>query len=148
MVSLVIGFIGEIMKYGLLFLFFVSSTSFAEKYICLADIVTGFRYSETSEKWVQTKFIADDKYIISESDSESYAFKVVEIGSKYPLANCKEGFNEYGFLFCDDFKFQKKNGRYIRSYTVGYFNVLPSLNEISDSTSDTPFLEIGKCSPI
>jgi len=140
------------MKYGLLVLFFVSSTSFAEKYICLADTVTGFKYSETSEKWVQTKFIADDKYIISKSDTESYAFKVVEIGSKYPVANCAEDFGEYGYLICggagQDFRFQKKNGRYIRSSVMGYFNVLPSSNGITDSTSDTPYLEIGKCSPI
>ena len=139
------------MKYGLLVLFFVSSTSFAEKYICLADIVTGFKYSETSEKWVETGFLADDKYIISESDTERYAFEVVKIGSKYPEANCEEGFGEYGFLICNgagqDFRFQKKNGRYIRSNVMGYFNVLPSSNGITDSTSDTPFLEIGKCSP-
>ena len=139
------------MKYGLRFLFFVSSTSFAEKYICLADILTGFKYSENSEKWVQAGFLANDKYIISESDTESYAFKVVKIGDENSIANCVEGFGEYGFLHCkgvgQDFRFQKKNGRYIKSSIMGYFNVLPSLNGISDSTSDTPYVEIGKCSP-
>ena len=139
------------MKYHFLVLLLVSSICSAEQYICIAETSAGFNYSETSKKWESTRFNTEKKYIISESDSEYYAREVVRIGSDYPVASCVEGFNSHGYLLCSssfhDFRFQKENGRYLISYFGGYYNVMPSLNEITDSTSDTPFMEIGKCSP-
>ncbi|GAA4350632.1 hypothetical protein [Kangiella taiwanensis] len=141
------------MKYGVLVLLLTTSPCFAEQYICVADMSTGFSYSESTKRWKETSFRTDEnKYIISKSDFGKYVLKVTQIGSKYPLAYCEQTFNEQGYLFCSglggEFKMQKDNGRYILSYTLGYYNVLPSVNEITDSSSDTPLLEIGKCSPL
>jgi len=73
------------------------------------------------------------------------------MGDDYPMAKCKDDFNEFGYLFCqgseDTFKFNRKNGRFLSVYAFGYFNVLPEVNEITDKSSATPSMEIGKCSP-
>ena len=40
----------------------------------------------------------------------------------------------------------KSNGRYIRSNTLGFVNVLPdAYGNLNDNTSDDPYVEIGKC---
>ena len=43
-----------------------------------------------------------------------------------------------------DFRFNKNNGRYLYSFPYGYYDVLPPR---IDGESDTPLIEIGKCSP-
>lgn len=122
-----------------------------EKYLCVSDRSTGFRYDESSKSWEQARFKANRKYIISKSDDKEYTFKVIRIGENYPICYCMQGFNEPGYLFCQgpggDFRFNKKNGRYILIYSIGYYNVLPDSMFLTDENSDTPFIEIGKCSP-
>ena len=81
------------------------------------------------------------------SDPE-YEVKLLE-GGTY-VASCIRGFNEYGYLHCDGtsgiFKMNKSNGRYIRSNTLGFVNVLPdAYGNLNDNTSDDPYVEIGKC---
>jgi len=141
------------MKYVILVFLLATSTCFAEQYICVADMATGFSYSESTKRWNETNFRTDEnKYIISKSDFGKYVLKATKIGSDYPLAYCEHTYDEHGYLFCSglggEFKMNKGNGRYIKSFTLGYYNVLPSVNEITDSSSDTPHLEIGKCSPL
>lgn len=124
-----------------------------EKYLCVPDLATGFRYNKSSRGWEQANFKTDHKYIISKSDDKkSTYFKVNKIGEIYPWWGCAEGFNESGFLFCSgiggEFKFNKKNGRYILANLIGYFVVLSDSPLFpTDEKSDTPFIEIGKCSP-
>ena len=63
-------------------------------------------------------------------------------------------FNTPGYLYCESdigslyFTFNKSNGRFLFSSGSGYVNVLPELNKITDESSETPFLEIGRCSPL
>jgi hypothetical protein len=128
----------------------------AEQYLCVDDLVTGFSYDVRSKKWKSTNFNAGSKLIISKpSDKDpkflKYIFIIKEIGEDFPIAKCNTGFDDYGYLMCDNigngtFHFNKRNGRYVRSYTTGYFNVLPGVNDLTDATSDTPIVAIGKCS--
>jgi len=122
-----------------------------EKYLCVAERATGFAYNEISKSWENMNFKTDAKYIISKSNAKGYSFKVTKVGEDNPEFECEKGFNEYGYLLCGEgigeFKFNKKNGRFIKVYLFGYFNVLPEVNKFTDKSSDTPFMEIGKCSP-
>jgi hypothetical protein len=114
-------------------------------------MTAGFVFNMTSKNWEHATFKANSKYVMSKPEDGSSAFVVREIGKSFPIAICKKDFYEAGFLFCDgpsgEFKFNRINGRYISTYLMGYFNVVPSVNEITDATSDTPNVEIGKCSP-
>jgi len=72
------------------------------------------------------------------------------IGRDYVWFGCKEGFDDSGFLRCEtehwgQFKFNKKNGRFLRVFPFGYYYVIPGF--VTDEMSDTPFIEIGVCSP-
>jgi hypothetical protein len=73
------------------------------------------------------------------------------MGDDHAMVLCKDDFSESGFLFCQglggEFRFNRRNGRFLNVYLLGYFNVVPGTNKITDESSDTPFMEIGKCSP-
>jgi len=134
-----------------LVLFIVPTVSLADQWLCVADQATGFLYNESSKKWKQTEFTVDDsKYIVAPNKgNKDYKYSVTKIGAKGPEAQCELGFNDFGFLFCSmdsQFKMNKDNGRFIRIYDHGYFNVLPDVNSITDENSSTPLIEIGKCS--
>ncbi len=120
-----------------------------EKYLCVPDLITGFRYNNYSKTWEQANFKTDYKYIITRSQFKEYAFDVIKIGDNYPTSLCKEGF-KYGVLHCSgttNFKFNKKNGRYLKTYVIGYWTVDPDCNIVpTDEKSGSPYIEIGKCS--
>ena len=126
----------------------------AEQYLCVPDKATGFAYNKNSRTWEQANLTTNRKYIVSKSDDEHfkrYAFVVIEIGQTIPRAICEKGFSDGGYLEClgvFDFRFNKKNGRYILTHTLfGYIDVLPNGYFPTDEKSTTPFIEIGKCSP-
>ena len=132
---------------------FVTSFAFAdEQYLCTADSSNGFYFNKSAKIWQRTKFKADSKYTISKPEGSKWAFVIRKVRNFSPIATCKDGFDEAGLLFCKgkgyDFRFNRKNGRYLSAYLLGYFNVLPGTNDLSDATSETPFIEIGTCSPI
>ncbi len=86
--------------------------------------------------------------MISKPDHGTETFVVRKIGQSFPIARCKDDFNKVGFLFCEgwrEFRINRTNGRFIAAFILGYFNV--GVDEITDETSDTPSIEIGKCSP-
>jgi hypothetical protein len=120
-------------------------------YLCVSESSAGFRYDKQTKTWKGTNFRTDDKYLIAPSKSPNYAFQVTRVGESSPAVSCDNGFNEPGYLHCEgiggEFKFNRRNGRFLFAFVTGYFNVIPSLNDITDETSDTPFIEIGKCSP-
>ncbi|OFA33289.1 hypothetical protein BAE46_00845 [Glaciecola punicea] len=129
----------------------ISFAASAEQYLCISDASTGFYFNDKSNSWKQANFkVSDNKYLITTFKDESYKYQIQKMGSDSVLAYCEDEFSEPGFLFCEgillDFKFNKVNGRFIKTYTAGYYNVLPKINEITDKDSDTPTMEIGKCS--
>jgi len=130
--------------------------SFAvDAYLCLPHSTTGFKYDKNLGDWKTNNFGNRDKYIVSKSKLPGYAWKVTKYMKTAPIYVCEEDFNNSGYLFCEEtgeFRMNKHNLRYIRTYILGYYN----LNVKDDNGkvkpeeegSSTPFIEIGKCSPL
>jgi len=132
-------------------LFLFSLVASAEQYLCVPDKMTGFAYDEKTKAWITTQFRTDFKYIIASAKNGRDAFTLTKIGEKEPEGYCKDGFNDPGYLHCENlggyFKFNRANGRYLAVFTLAYYNVGVGLLSQSDSGSDTPAMQIGKCSP-
>ena len=117
------------------------------KWICIADSATGFSYQ--GGKWVPTNFNVEGKrYLISKKqyrqNKNDMRYHVTRIGRQYAYACQKDSPNEFGMIFCQDiieFKFNVNALRYMSIYSVGYFMG-------NDEDSDTPYIEIGTCSPL
>jgi len=138
------------MKKVIFFLLF-TGVAVAEQYLCVAEHSTGFSYDKATKEWKNTNFKTSTNYLVSKADGTKYAWQVTEIGKTRPSFRCESDFDEYGYLSCSgiggDLNFNKKNGRFLHSYLIGYYIVLPEVNKLTDEGSDTPFIEIGKCSP-
>jgi len=124
---------------------------FSEQYLCVADMMAGSIYEESTKEWMSAEFKAGGrKWIISPSKDGRNFYDLKKMGDSVALAGCKEDFSSHGFLFCEGvgfyFGFNKHNGRYTRSSVFGYYNVVPKKNDMTDEESDTPVIEIGKCS--
>ena len=131
----------------------------AEQYLCIAEQSSGFRFDETTKSWKSAIFKTDHKYILrnkKEGDSKffdaEYKLVVTEVGFDYPICICTDDADKYGHVRCNcfpdgGFKFNKKNLRFLNIFSMGYVNVLPDQNKTTDSTSASPNMEIGKCSP-
>ena len=129
----------------------VPTDSRTGQYLCVSERSAGFKFDARADSWASTNFRTEAKYLVAPSKNAQYAFQITKVGENIPTASCEDGFNEPGYLLCTgiggEFKFNRDNGRFLLVYAIGYFNVLPKLNQITDEKSDTPFLEIGKCSP-
>jgi hypothetical protein len=137
----------------------MSINCYADSYLCVADKASGFQF--TKPNWEASNFRTENKYLIQASGVDRFPLQVIKVGGRVPVIMCKEEFNSAGFLHCDSggpldmlgivlgehFTFNHKNLRYMRVVPRGYINVVPG-NEISDSKSGTPHIEIGKCSRI
>lgn len=129
-----------------IFLFFFSSISLADGYVCIADKSTGFKYDKNQRTWTTATFnVSDSKYTLTQSNGQ---WKWNKFGEQniFP-SNCGQ-FNEYGYLRCSpimsSLSFNKKNLRYMLIYEVGYV----SGGIVGTEGGDTPNMEIGKCSPM
>jgi hypothetical protein len=130
--------------------------SFAvEAYMCLPNNTTGFQYNKILGSWKTADFKTSDKYIVSKSKLPGYAWKVTKYMKIAPMYVCEEDFNNAGYLFCEEtgeFRMNKHNLRYIRTYILGYYNLHVKDDDgkvkTEDERSSTPLIEIGKCSPL
>lgn len=118
----------------------LSSPALSEEWVCIPDQAAGFKW--LNGRWTQTTFnVSDHTYIISSTSPDSYS--VTATGSQYPDHRCL-GFTE-SELLCGDvrwsFVFNKTTMRYQEHYGFGYTNG-------GDSVHNTPFVEIGRCSPL
>jgi len=78
---------------------------------------------------------------------------VKKIGQTLPTYTCLEDFSKQGQIYCrgfGEFKFNRENGRFLRTYTLGYYNDTPGKPDsfFGAEGENTPAVEIGKCSPI
>ncbi len=132
----------------LCFLFLTHAVTAAEdkKWICVANAATGFSYQ--NGKWVATNFnIKDSRYIVSKKQTiitKEMIYHVTKVGEEYGYECDKDSPSEYDWIICKggDFRFNVNTLRYILAYLVGY-TYWPE----GDKDSDTPFIEIGTCSP-
>jgi hypothetical protein len=76
---------------------------------------------------------------------------VYEVGAtdSFPLF-CKDDFNGAGYLFCsgigDEFRFNRGTLRFVHSFNFGCID--PPDSFWGKEGEATPFIEIGKCSPV
>ena len=113
-------------------------------YLCVAEKATGFSFNETTKDWDSTDFFVDDrKYVISKAKAEDYIWSVTKIGINIPTALCKYDFTSAGFIKCSgyssQFWFSRDRLKYLYTESMGYWS-LPN--------DYTPYMEIGKCSPL
>ena len=131
----------------LLITFLLSFNVFAQQtYICIADASTGFTFNKTTKNWISTNFnVQNQKFILSQKN-ELWHWKQVGV-SESGTIECGE-FNTAGFLHCSafgqDLSFNKSNLRFTLSERVGY--VIGERLGVEGSL--TPYMTIGKCSPL
>jgi hypothetical protein len=119
----------------------------SDAYLCVADKATGFKFDETSGQWNGVNFNVDSsKYLVRRvlPENEPYSkWEVKQVGKVSIMVFCDNNFNISGVLLCEDlyhhFLMNNESLKYQYTYKSGY---------MSDSPGDTPFIEIGKCSPM
>ena len=114
------------------------------KWLCIADSATGFSYEKG--QWLPRKFnVENEKWILEKridarkNNKSKYFLK--KYGKKFIWSSCKKG--NHNWITCkkvNDFLMNTKTKRYIMTYKGSYAYG-------RDEIGDTPFIEIGKCSP-
>jgi len=136
---------------AMVMVFFFVVPAYAEDiYFCFADKSTGFVYDKDLKEWVNSNYQGDHKYIVSKLNVKGKIWEVKKLGNDASVSICEDHFNESGILLCDgicEFKMNKINRRYILTCDVGYYYSGEGM-KYSDEKSATPFIQIGKCSPI
>jgi len=130
--------------------------SWAEGYICTADRVTGF--SSKGGEWKSADFEPNRTFIVSPATQEqalsstSFAipdakWNVLVLGDKRPTNVCPQ-FDTTGNLICpgpfSEFRMNKDSYRFLYAYLSGYWDRIPPGSE----AGDTPYIAIGKCTPM
>lgn len=121
-------------------------------YICTADMATGF--SHKGGAWSSANFEPNRKFIVSRTaQGEQSAsvpdakWSVLVLGDKGPSNGCPE-FDTLGNLVClgpfSEFRMSKDSLRFLYSYLSGYWDRPP----LGSEAGDTPYIAIGKCSPM
>jgi hypothetical protein len=126
----------KLKSYVFLLMLVTLSESNAQTYLCAADKATGFKNNRG--EWVESHFTTNEKYILKWNNSH---WSWIRVGEKFGgMCNAK---NEEVFSCDMSFEhliFNKRLMRFIYSNPGGY--ALEALK------SDTPYMAIGKCSPI
>ncbi len=135
----------------ILFALLSASAYAAESYLCVADMATGFKFDKNRKEWKTTAFKAGNKYVLTKSKHEGYAWEVKKVGIRITQSWCKKDFDKYGFLLCDGFfafKFNKNNLRFLNVHSIGYVdeNLVDPEGNLPKVEGITPLMEIGKCS--
>jgi hypothetical protein len=140
----------------------IANAQTGDEWLCTAEHSTGFAYM--AGEWSGTKFRATDEYIIrpltAEEAEDTFTqvmwpdsnYGVFRQGSKSAYFGCTESFSGVGYLYCGGhsgfFGFSKRNLRFTHSQKGHYVAVVPGLNDITNDSADTPFIEIGTCKKI
>jgi len=116
-------------------------------YLCEADKATGFKYKDGS--WKSTNFnVSKHRYVLrrpKQGDTfKSSAWVWSQLGEDFALAGCTNEANEDGFIYCAGYEnllLNTKSLRYQSYYSLGYVT-----SDGSNTSGDTPYIEIGHCS--
>jgi hypothetical protein len=117
----------------------------AQTYLCIADMGTGFSYSNASRTWETTRFDVKDKRYLVKKTEKGWVWS--NFGE--PSEHLCEGNSLNGFIGCDGdgrmgikFFVDRLSMRYQKSYLYGYLHNPAT----TDAEADTPLIEIGRCS--
>lgn len=117
----------------------------AQKYLCIADHATGFEFNLRAKGWRPSHFKADERYIVRKTGN-SGSWSVFKFGFKSPSCtgtDLKSGQNNYFNCLLGEFVFHTGDLRYLYFYRGSYLG-----SKGKENSPDTPFIEIGECSPI
>ena len=138
-----------------IFVFLLPSALYAESYLCITDLSTGFAFDKQRKTWTIERFNPKGKYILTASEKDPSKWEVREPGDKMPSAWCEGGFSVLGALRCDgfiDFRMNKHNLRFVSTYLAGFWtdNIPRNIPGAEDAHfiegDNTPYIQIGKCS--
>jgi hypothetical protein len=128
--------------------------SWGEGYTCTADMATGFSFKDGG--WNSANFQPDRQFIVRRTTQTEQPvmpivldakWDVLVVGDKRPSNVCPE-FDTTGNLVClgpySEFRMNKDSLRFLYSYLSGYWDRGPPGSE----AGDTPYIAIGKCSPM
>jgi len=132
-----------------------SMQSSADSWLCIGDQSAGFQLTDGS--WQPFSFTPGDKYLIKEADEKRSAYggiyQVHVFGKKVPTWTCGDFRSVIGtekLLVCDgwaapgeSFKYHPATGHFLATRTTGYVQD----DKEGGVSTDTPFIEIGTCSP-
>jgi hypothetical protein len=126
----------------------------SDRWLCTGQAATGFGYDQASHSWTRRNFKADGRFIVGalpiKSKAAAYQWVIAPEG-KAPIEGglCGSEFSADTFLHCSGFggtfTFNRRSQRYIQYYQGGYAAYAPGVNNITDESADTPFMEIGTC---
>ena len=126
----------------------------AESFLCTAEHAAGFGFNENTKEWESFKFETDSKYVVSRTDKNDkfYKWKVVQHRNNRHLLQCENDFTEHGYLLCGKynlykFDMNKESMRFLMVYHGGYAVPQAYIDDGKEG-GDTPFMEIGECSPL
>jgi hypothetical protein len=120
---------------------------YAESYLCVGDMTTGFSFDKNQRVWKRATF-RSPKFILARTNGEKSAWGVKEMGDTIPTSYC-EGF-ENEVLMCGgffEFRMNRETLRFMSIYMFGYWTDDKSKSAGKEEGDDTPALTIGKCSP-
>ena len=124
-------------------------------YLCVAEKASGFAFDKRTKQWDSSTFRVSNKYLISRSKNKDFFWEVKEVGKQAADIVCTKDFNDKGNLFCggfgSEFRFNSGSLRYMNTYFIGYWsdaNPKDKSNFMGEEGSNTPSMEIGKCSPL
>jgi len=118
-------------------------------FICVADKAVGFGFDNFTNSWERRNFRGNSQYLINKKTDGDMGWVLKEVGDSTET-KCEGGFGQYGFLNCNgylDFQMNNESLRYIVAHKHGYVVRDPG-NGFIEEGAITPYLEIGKCSPL
>ena len=132
-------------KLLLLFLLF-PTLLFAESYLCIAEAAGGVRYLSSPKKYESERFVTERK-IIFKKEQDNWTVK--EFGNTPESAQqCDDQIvgGKISGVVCNVF-----GGDYILNFKAlryRYIHLIGWLPPPDGGVTDTPFIEVGKCSSI
>ena len=125
----------------------------AQPLVCVTEMTAGIVFDRASGRWRPGTGNSGTRYVVRESKDSRSKYEVLETGSTTVIGFCKEA-GKNGWISClahgGEFFFSVTDMRFLRTYTVGYWNEksLRSFNPNRSEGTDTPFVEAGTCAAL
>jgi len=136
--------------FAIVLLSVLATVARADPWLCITEQSTGFVFKNGN--WEHGRFTVEDrKYILRKLTEVDFYYRgdnkygLFLLGTDLVGTPCSDR-SISGNIFCEDFfgqfKFSTKSGRFLMTYTGGYWD------SIADDESHTPLISIGRCSKI
>lgn len=127
----------------------------SDRWLCTSQTATGFFYDRSNRAWKPTTFKPEGRFIVAaipmKGEMAPFQWVIAPEGEAVIMGGfCGKTFSAGTFLHCSGlggtFSFNQRSQRYSHYFPGGYVAYAPGVNDLTDETADTPFLEIGTCS--